>query len=221
MLMYVVRALNASPLIDNISVLAQNSVALAADPALAHLPPVTFVDSGSGISSSIAAALPDDDAPMLVTTADHVLLTPKMIADFLQGVGDQDVAVAMVERATLRARYPQSRRTWLKFRAGQWSGANMFMLRGRRAMPLLEFWSGIERDRKKGLKIIAAFGPLLLLGAVLRLLTIHQAIARAGRRFGVKVRVVAMPEGEACIDADKPADIQLIETILAARRATD
>lgn len=221
MLLHVVRALNASPLIGDISVLAQNSAALAAHPALAGLPPVTFVDSDSGISTSIAASLPDDDAPVLVTTADHVLLTPAMIADFVAGVGDGDVAVAMVERATLRAHYPQSRRTWLKFRKGWWSGANMFVLRGRRVLPLLDFWSSIERDRKKGLKIVAAFGPWLLLGAVLRLLTIHQAIARAGQRFGLKVRIVPMPDGEACIDADKPADIALIEEILAARRAAD
>ncbi len=221
MLLHVVRALDASPLIGNISVLAQNSAALAADSALAGLPAVTFVDSGSGISASIASILPDADAPVLVTTADHVLLTPVMIADFLAGVGDSDVAVAMVERATLIARYPQSRRTWLKFRGGWWSGANMFVLRGRRVTPLLDFWSSIERDRKKGLKIVAAFGPWLLLSAVLRLLTIHQAIARAGQRFGLNVRVVALPEGEACIDADKPADIVLIEEILAARRATD
>src|SRR3546814_18775338 len=80
-----------------------------------------------------------------------------------------DVAVAMVERAVLLARYPESQRTWLKFRGGWWSGANLFRLRGRRVLPLLEVWGRIERDRKKGLKIVAAFGPALLLAVVLRL----------------------------------------------------
>jgi hypothetical protein len=83
---------------------------------------------------------------------------------------------------------------------------------------LLDFWGRIERDRKKGLKIIAAFGPWLLIGALLRLFTIQQGIARAGLRFGLKVKVVPMSEPEACIDADKPADIELIEAIFAARR---
>lgn len=217
MLVHVVRALRGSPLVGRVTILAQNSAALAAEPGLAGFADLDFADSGSGISSSLADALPPGDDPLLVTTADNLLLTPAMIAEFLAGAADSDVAVAMVERAVLLARYPQSRRTWLKFRRGQWSGANLFRLRGRRVLPLLDFWSGIERDRKKGLKIIAAFGPLLLLAALLRLFTIHQGVARAGLRFGLKATVVPMREAEACIDADKPADIALIEQILAAR----
>ena len=219
MLAHVVRALRASPLVGPITILAQNSAELAAEPALAGLADLHFVDSGQGISSSLAAALPEGDAPLLVTTADNVLLTPGMVTEFLAGAADSDVAVAMVERDVLLARYPESKRTWLKFRGGWWSGANLFRLRGRRVLPLLDFWGRIERDRKKGLKIIAAFGPALLLAVVLRLITIHQGVARAGLRFGLKAKVVPMSEGEACIDADKPADVELIERIFAARNA--
>lgn len=219
MLAHVVRALRTSPRVGSITVLAQNSAELAAESSLAGIADLHFADSGQGISSSLAAALPDDDAPVLVTTADNVLLTPTMIAEFLAGAEDSDVAVAMVERDVLLARYPESKRTWLKFRGGWWSGANLFRLRGRRVLPLLDFWGRIERDRKKGLKIVSAFGPGLLLAVVLRLITIHQGVARAGLRFGLKARVVPMSEGEACIDADKPADVELIERIFAERQA--
>lgn len=218
MLVHVVAALRASPLVGPITILAQNSAALAAEPGLADLADMAdlhFVDSGAGISGSLAAALPPGDDPLLVTTADNVLLTPTMIAEFLAGAEDSDVAVGMVERAVLLARYPESRRTWLKFRGGWWSGANLFRLRGRRVLPLLDFWGRIERDRKKGLKIVAAFGPWLLIGALLRLFTIEQGVARAGRRFGLTARVVAMSEPEACIDVDKVEDLVLAETILA------
>ncbi|WP_422062162.1 nucleotidyltransferase family protein [Sphingopyxis sp.] len=217
MLVYVVKALRTSPLVGPITILAQNSAELAAQPELAGIAGLHFSDSGQGISSSLAAALPEGDAAVLVTTADNVLLTPSMIAEFLEGANGSDVAVAMVERDVLLARYPESKRTWLKFRGGWWSGANMFRLRGRRVLPLLDFWGRIERDRKKGLKIIAAFGPALLLAVVLRLITIHHGVARAGLRFGLKAKIVPMSEGEACIDADKPVDIVLIEKILAVR----
>ncbi|MGH6651536.1 MAG: nucleotidyltransferase family protein [Sphingopyxis sp.] len=219
MLVHVVTALRASPLVGPITILAQNSAELAAEPGLAGLADLHFSDSGQGISSSLAAALPPGDDPLLVTTADNVLLTPAMIAEFLGGAEDSDVAVAMVERDVLLARYPQSQRTWLKFRGGWWSGANMFRLRGRRVLPLLDFWGRIERDRKKGLKIIAAFGPWLLIGALLRLFTIQQGVARAGLRFGLNATVVPMSAPEACIDADKPVDIVLIEAIMADRTA--
>ncbi|WP_188238034.1 nucleotidyltransferase family protein [Sphingopyxis sp. LK2115] len=217
MLAHVVTALRAAPDVGAITILAQDSAALAAEPGLAGIADLHFADSGQGISSSLAAALPPGDDPLLVTTADNVLLTPAMIAEFLRGAADSDVAVAMVERDVLLARYPESRRTWLKFRGGWWSGANLFRLRGRRVLPLLDLWGRIERDRKKGLKIVAAFGPWLLLGALLRLFTVQQGVARAGRRFGLAAKVVPMSQPEACIDADKPADIELIEAIFAAR----
>ena len=217
MLVHVVRALRASPLVGPIRILAQNSAELAVRPELAGFPDLHFADSGQGISASLAAALPPGDAPVLVTTADNVLLTPAMIGEFLAGADGSDVAVAMVERRVLLARYPESRRTWLKFRDGWWSGANLFRLRGQRAAPLLDFWGAIERDRKKGLKIIAAFGPWLLVGALLRLFTIQQGVARAGARFGLAAKAVPMSAAEACIDADKPADIDLIERILRDR----
>lgn len=217
MLVHVVRALRASPYVGPILILAQRSAALAAEPSLAGFADLHFADSGRGISASLADALPPGDEAVLVTTADNVLLTPSMIADFLDGAGDSDVAAAMVEKRVLLAAYPESQRTWLKFRGGWWSGANLFRLRGRRVLPLLDFWGRIERDRKRGIRIVAAFGPVLLFAVLARLLTIHQGVARAGRRFGLDARIVPMSEPEACIDADKPADVELIGTIIARR----
>src|SRR3546814_11386936 len=68
------------------------------------------------------------------------------------------------------------------------------------------------------MKIVAAFGPLLLAGALLRLLTIQQAVLLAGRRFGVKAHIIPMPQPEACIDVDKPEDKDLGESIFATDR---
>jgi len=221
MLLHVTAALQATPLIGRIIILAQDSAALARHPdlaALANDTRVEFADSRGGISMSLAKLVGTVTAPLLVTTADNVLLTPAMVADFLGESSGSDVAVAMVERANLIARYPGSRRTWLKFRGGWWSGANLFRFGGRQVLPLLDFWSAIEQDRKKGLRIIAAFGPALLLATLLRLITVQQGVQRAARRFGlVDARVVAMRQPEACIDADKPDDIVLIEQILKSR----
>ena len=111
MLAHVVRALRASSRVGPITILAQNSAELAVEPSLAGIAGLHFADSGQGISSSLAAALPEGDAPILVTTADNVLLTPSMIAEFLTGAEESDVAVAMVEKDVLLARYPESKRT--------------------------------------------------------------------------------------------------------------
>lgn len=219
MLAHVAATLASHARIGRIIVLAQEAETLRRHPDLADNDRLDFQRSGAGISASLLALAEAEDAawPLLVTTADNVLLSRAMVDSFLDGAEGADLAVAMVERQVLLARYPQSRRTWLKFRGGAWSGANLFWLGNARVKPLLALWRGVEQNRKKGLRIVGAFGPLLLLGALLRLITIDQAVARAGRRFGVTARIVAIPQAEACIDVDKPDDLQLAERIYAGR----
>lgn len=220
----VARTVLAHPLVGTVVVMAQQPEILTQNPQtqwLAYEERIVFAESGGGISQSLldwTGANPSA-FPLLVTTADHVLLTGAMIDAFIAGTGDADIAAAMVERRVMMCAYPESRRTWLRFRGGAWSGANLFWLGSPRAARVLEKWREIERNRKKGWKIVLAFGPVLLLCAALRLLSIGGAIARAGRRLGVSARIVPMPMAEACIDADKPEDIVLIERILAGRAA--
>lgn len=218
------RALLAHPAIGRLLVLTQTPDLYADHPDTAWLgqePRVRFVVSGQGIAASLLAFMDGEDAsfPLLLTTADHVLLDGAMLDQFVAEAQGADVAVAMVERATLLARYPQSRRTWLKFRDGWWSGANIFWFGSDRARSAIALWREVEQDRKKGWKILSVFGPFALLGALLRISTLRGGIARIGRRMGLTARLVAMRQPEACIDADKPADVTLIEAILRANRA--
>lgn len=209
--------------IRHVYILAQDPAELLTDPGLAPFanhPKIRQRPSLTGISESLALFLSDDQLSeyVLVTTADSALLSAAMIDHFLGETARNkpDVAVAMVERETLLARYPQSQRTWLKARGGAWSGANLFWLRrSPQVTQLLQFWQSIEKDRKRGMKIVGAFGPVLLIGAVCRLITLPNAIVRAGRRFGLKAQLVAMPQAEACIDVDKPEDMRLVEEIMA------
>lgn len=220
MLAHVLDALGKHSAIKGIMVLAQDTAALSSSVQIAPdwTVPISWKTSGEGISRSIALAIEEGVPwPILVTTADNVLLTPSMIDGFLDGAIGADVAVGMVERRVLHARYPQNRRTWLKFRAGWWSGANLFWLGSAKVMPLLALWASVEADRKKGMRIVGAFGPLLLTGVLLRLLTIHRAMHIISRRFGLTAQVVPMRDPEACIDVDKPTDLVLAEEILAYR----
>jgi molybdopterin-guanine dinucleotide biosynthesis protein A len=182
-------------------------------------PGIRFEDSGSSVAEGIAAVLRrnPNSYPFLVTTADNPLLDQRMLHGFSQGAAESDVAAALVERQTLLAAFPGSRRTWLPFREGAYSGANLFWLGSPRAMPLIEVWRAIEQDRKKKWRVIGAFGPLLLIAALLRLFTINQAFSRIGRRYGIKARPVVLPFAEACIDVDKPDDHALVSEILAKR----
>ena len=215
------RALLACPAVTRVLVLAQDTVALTATPGTAWLATdtrVTLAVSQAGIANSVIdVAGSSAPWPVLVTTADHVLLTPAMVADFLEGAGGADAAAAVVERRTIVDRFPVTRRTWLRFRGGAYSGANLFALGGAASLPMLKLWATVERDRKSGWRLLAGLGPGLAIGAALRLLTLEGAAARLGRRFGAVTRAVVLDNAEAAIDVDKLDDHRLAEAVLAAR----
>lgn len=219
MLSRVARTLVDHPAIGRVLILAQEPDRLIASvPWMAQHPAIAPCPGGNSVSAAVSNGIAGGMFPYLLTTADNVLLEPAMIDSFIAGAQGHDIAAAMVERRTLLAHYPDAKRTWLHFRRGSWSGANLFWLGSPAADRVLQLWRGIEQDRKKGRAIIGAFGPLLLLGALLRVLTLHQALRIAGRRLGVDATAVALPQAEACIDVDKPSDHVLAERILAGGR---
>lgn len=222
MLSRVARALLSHDRVERVIVLAQDSASLTRHPDTGWLVDnfrVALEDCGDGIANSIAAALAlhPNGYPFLVTTADNALLDAETLSAFLDGASGADLAVGLVEREILLADFPDSKRTWLPFRRGAYSGANLFWLGSPKAMPLLTVWRRIEQDRKKRLRVVGAFGPVLLFAAMLRLLTVRQAFARIGRRYRLLARPVVLPFAKACIDVDKPDDHALATLILEQR----
>lgn len=223
MLSRVARTLLACPSIGRVLVLAQEPAALFdGDCAwLADEPRIATAVSTAGIATSVAGVAGSAQAPwpVLVTTADHPLLTVAMVEDVIAGVGAADVGVGVVGRRVLLAAYPDNTRTWLAFRGEAWTGCNLFALRTPAAARALAAWSAVERDRKKALKLVWHFGPLLALRAVTRTITLEGAMRAAGWRLGFDAVPVPLTQAEAGIDVDKPSDHALAEAILRRRDA--
>lgn len=221
MLHRVVETLLSSPEIRRVVILAQQPDLLISGDTrhLAYHPRVSLAVSGAGIASSIGAIAGSAIAPfpLLVTTVDHVLLTPEMLGEFLSATGDCDIAVGVGERSVLEGRYPDNKRTWLKFADGHYSGANLFALRNLKVGAALSLWEGVEQDRKRVWKLFARFGLLLLARAVTRSIGFGQAVARAGERLSLRAKPVVLTAPEAAIDVDKLSDLELAERILARR----
>jgi GTP:adenosylcobinamide-phosphate guanylyltransferase len=219
MLGRVLKALLAAPSVGRIVVLAQEPAALLGGALdwVAGEPRIGTARAGEGISLSIAEIAGSEVAPwpVLVTTADHALLRPEMVEAFIAGSQNTDAAFAMVERAVVEGGYPETRRTWLKFSDGHYSGANLFALTTAKAREPLKFWARAERDRKKALKILWFFGPAVFLRAFTRTISMDGAVTKVGRNLGIRLRAVRLPFAEAAIDVDKQADLELVERIVA------
>lgn len=221
MLERVVAALAASPQVGRIAVSLRDTAVLDQLPALAPLEQagrLQAVQAAGSPSRSVlqAAAELDDPFPLLITTADHALLTREMVDHFCTAsrASGAEVTAGLTAAGVLLARYPQSKRTYLSFRDERYSGSNLFALMSEPALALPQLWLRVEQQRKRPWRIAAVFGPVLLLGYLLRRFSLDEAMARISARLGLGVAAVKMPFAEAAIDVDKPEDLALVEEIL-------
>ena len=211
-----VKALLASNCVGQVIVLSQQPERLRE--ALPDDARIEMGESGATIATTLRSLCDDPGTPwpLIITTADHALLEPAMVEEMCAASHDVDVAVGVVERKALMRRLPNTRRTWIRFRGGAYTGANLFALRSPAVAPAIELWRAVEQDRKKGWRIVSAIGPGTLVGAALRLLSLNGALDRAGKRVGLTIKAVRL-EPLAGIDVDKPDDHALVEDIIAGR----
>lgn len=212
-----VRALLNSGAVGQVVALSQAPERIAA--AVDADPRVEFRASLGTIAETMLGLL-DDPAtqwPLLVTTADHALLDAAMIDEFCTGAGDASVALAVVERQVLLRRFPNAQRTWLKFRGGAYTGANLFILSSPAVRPAIELWRSVEQDRKRAWRVLSLLGPVTLLCIALRLVSLDEVAKQLSTRLGLNVRTVKLSDPLAGIDVDKPADHDLVEAILAGK----
>lgn len=212
-----VEALLASEHVNQVHVLAQDPERIAQVlPSDARLYVGRSADS---IAETLLALCEDASTqwPLLVTTADHALLDERIIADFCRR-SSGDVTVGLVERRVMLRRFPDARRTWLRFRGGAYSGANLFILRSPKVAKALMLWQSVEQDRKKAWRLLWALGPAAFIAAALRLRGLHGTLSTAGRKLGLRARAVELRDPIAAIDVDKRADLDLAERILKERK---
>lgn len=206
----IVLCLDAPEILDGLPEVA----ALVGRGRIAIVPP----DRSPSLSVGAALASIKSPHPLLVTTADHPLLTPQMIDHFCARIpADADVAVALAPASVIRAAYPGALRTFYRMGREAYSGCNLFAFRTPASARAAAYWARMEQHRKRPLRLIAAIGPLTLLRFLLGRLDIGGVERLLSRRSGARLRIVEMPFAEAAIDVDKPADLDLVERIFRTR----
>lgn len=226
MLMRVIRTLRAAPSVAALTISIDDPAALddvAELRALVASGELTLRRSEKSVSRSVLAALDARPAgePVLVTTADHALLTPAMVEHFTREARapGADLYVALVTATLLRAHYPESTRTYLPMRDDLYSGANLFAFMTRDARRAAEFWVRAEALRKQPWRLALAFGPRALWLFWRRRLTLDAVLERISPVIGARVRAVRMPFAEAAIDVDRASDLELATRILGERES--
>ena len=172
------------------------------------------LDADAGPSLSTRSGLDRLGAPLLVTTADHALLDPAWIRQFLDDVPhDADVSALLARRESVERDAPATRRTYLRFDDGDWSGCNLFFCATPAARAAIDLWRAVEQDRKRPWRIVRRLGPAMLVRYLTRRLSLSAAVAALGQAAGVRAAIVESRFGLAAVDVDKPADLDLVRAM--------
>ena len=181
---------------------------------------VTWLPSLDSPSRSANSALEqiDQEAPVLLTTADHALLTSAIVQYFLgkSQTSGSDAAVGVVRHEDVTSAFPGAKRTVIKLRDGNVCGCNLYAFLNPRGRGLVSFWRRAEDLRKRPGRLIAeTFGIVPVFYYLLGLLTIDRGLKAVLDKTGIKVRPVFLPYPEAGVDVDKFEDMLLAESVLS------
>ena len=162
-----------------------------------------------------------DEVPVLLTTADHALLSARMVDYFCSEARATgcDVVVGVARHEIVTKAHPQTRRTTTRLQDGAYCGCNLFAFLTPRARLAADFWKQVESQRKKPLRVIRILGWGAVLRFLVRRLSLAGALNRISNRLGFKAGAVIMPFADAAVDVDSVSDLELVEKIVADQQA--
>ena len=219
----ILETVNSAPQLAHCHIVGPSADIVAANPTLASLIATSGARWLAPEDSPVASAMTalagiDADRPVLITTADHALLTHDMITAMCTPRDDVDLAVGLIDRARVSSAYPESRRTAIKLGGRGYCGCNLFAIHKARGRVLVDAWRRVEDERKHPARVVSGMlGWGALARYALRRLSIEQAFSGLSRRFDVRVAPTLLTTPEAAIDVDTVADLRQVEAILNAR----
>jgi GTP:adenosylcobinamide-phosphate guanylyltransferase len=179
---------------------------------------VKWVESEATPCRSLLSALEVEGTrtPVLVTTADHALLSAPLIDHFCKEAFKRpaDVVVGLARHGLVMSTFPGTRRTALKLKDGVYCSCNLFAFMTDQARKAPEFWQRIERKRKKPMRLVWAVGVTTLFQFLLGRLSLPQALQRVSDKIRIRADAVILPFPEAAVDVDTPHDLDIVRQFL-------
>jgi len=184
-------------------------------------PPVELVRGARtpSASAALAIAMLGLEPPVLITTADHPLLTPETLDVFCERATtlNADAAFGLVPIGLVRAAFPGIRRTAFRFRDGAFCGCNLYALLSPTGYEALTAWTRVEAQRKRPWRMIRLLGYGTLLRFFLGRLALADLTGILFSRLGLRIRPVFLTDPAAGFDIDTPEQRTAAEAFLLSK----
>jgi molybdopterin-guanine dinucleotide biosynthesis protein A len=219
MIQWQLDALSKAKLISNVVIIGINSVS-----NLSCEKPMTIIPDAGGWLENILAGMDHVRKTSPATT--HALISSTDIPTVTHEILDwriqaalessADLNFAVVERSTMEARFPGSKRSFVRLQdvevcGGDANVANVNLVADN------QLWNRLFAARKSVRRQASFMGFDLLIRLLTRQLSLHQAEQKLSSRLGLKGRVVISPYAELAMDVDKPGQLEIVRRDLKSR----
>ncbi len=220
MVQWVLDAVCTSEKIDQIVV-----IGLEPDSALTCSKPITYVPNQGAMLDNVRTSIdkvvelnPEAELILLVAS-DIPALTTEMVDWAIESAEEteDDLYYNIITKEAMEARYPESKRSFIKFKDAEICGGDMNIVRASAASGNDELWGRLVAARKNAFKQAALFGFSTLFLLLTRQLSIEDAVPRASKRLGIRGRAVFCPYAELGMDVDKPYQFEILRKELEAK----
>jgi GTP:adenosylcobinamide-phosphate guanylyltransferase len=221
MIQWVLDALSDARHVDNVVI-----VGLSPKNELACKKPVYYLSNQGRMLANIVAGvnksleLDKKTKYVLVVSADIPAIKPEMV-DWLVETSMQtkdDIYYGVCTREVMEARFPGSKRTYTKLKGIELCGADINVSHVRNATEHLDMWESLIGTRKSPLKQAGIIGLGTLFQVLTRSITLDDLVEKVCKRIGVKGRAIVWSHAEACMDVDKPHQLEIMREDLVRQQ---
>jgi len=217
LLAHVLDALADVPDIADVRVALEASAHADLAPLLAGYEGVQLIASSPNLADSVLGAAEGVSGPIIITTADNVLLTPAGVEQVRQAMTRADAVFALARKASVMAAHPNGQRNYYKFSDDEYANCNIYGLSGPKALNAVEVFRGGGQFMKSVKRMIDSFGLLNIVMMRLGLISREAAARRLGRKLGLTMEATVFDDGELAIDVDNERTFAVCEELLSKR----
>ena len=221
MIQWILDALSDAKSVNNVIV-----IGLSPKSGVTCKKPLHFISNQGRMLANVVAGI--NKAIELNKNTDYVLLVssdiPALKAEMVDWLVDtcmqtkDDLYYGICPREVMEKRYPDSKRTFTHLKDMDVCGADINMTHVRMATEHMDMWEELIGNRKSPLKQARIIGLGTLLALFMRRLTLDDAVRRVCERIGIHGRAIVWPYAEACMDVDKPHQLEMMREDLAKQQ---
>lgn len=188
--------------------------------------PMHFVSNQGRMLSNIVAGvnksleLDKKNKYVLVVSADIPALESEMV-DWLVETSMQtkdDLYYGVCSREVMESRYPGSKRTYTKLKDIELCGADINVTHVRMATEHLDKWEQLIGNRKSPINQARVIGLGTMFQVLTRSITLDELVEKVCASIGIEGRAIMWSHAEACMDVDKPHQLELMRDDLAKQQ---